>query len=264
MTEMFGICGIGWKYEIVKIWSEQGNANTFAFAEVNLYVKQGDKWSDAIPASGGSMLIQKESAGLHDNDEAYKMAITDALGTAMKMLGVAADVYMGLWDGSKYRDIPAGTTAQPPKQADKSTKTGTETIKPGEAIVEAVTEKSGTSTDRKTGKPKPWTLYGVKINGIFYNTFDSTFAETAKEALALKMPVEFTSTKTEKGHNLDSILIVTAQAPQSTEHASIDSDQQAQALEMCRTCLERHECDKQPDHACKSFARDKTLTDGVL
>ena len=32
------------------------------------------------------------------------MAVTDAIGTAMKMIGVAADIYFGKWDGSKYKD----------------------------------------------------------------------------------------------------------------------------------------------------------------
>ena len=34
------------------------------------------------------------------------MALTDALSVAMKQLGVAAKIYEGLWDGSKYRDEP--------------------------------------------------------------------------------------------------------------------------------------------------------------
>ena len=37
------------------------------------------------------------------NDEALKMATTDALSVAMKQLGVAADVYMNNMDGSKYQ-----------------------------------------------------------------------------------------------------------------------------------------------------------------
>jgi len=109
MTEQFGICGVGWKYEIVRVWNEPvADGQVFAFAEINLYImtKDGDEdvWSDAIPATGGSMLVSKESGGLHASDEGYKMAITDAIGTAMKMLGVAADIYAGLWDGAKYRD----------------------------------------------------------------------------------------------------------------------------------------------------------------
>jgi len=116
MTEQFGVCGIGWKYEIVRAWSEPASeGQIFAFAEVSLFIHDNDKWSDAIPGYGGSMLIEKEKAGLHCNDEAYKMAITDALSVAMKMLGVAADIYAGLWDGTKYRD----TKAEPVKPETK-------------------------------------------------------------------------------------------------------------------------------------------------
>lgn len=125
MTEMFGPCGIGWKFEVVKLWTEPANdGQTFAFAHVLLYVKEevpgrgSHVWSDPIPGIGGSLLLQKESSGIHANDEAFKMATTDALGTAMKMLGFAADVYGGLWDGTKYRDAaphpaPASPGAQP-------------------------------------------------------------------------------------------------------------------------------------------------------
>ena len=107
MTEQFGPCGIGWKFTIDKLWTEAGSdGQMVAFANVGLYVKDGEVWSDPIPGNGGSMLIVKESKGPHTSDEAYKMAITDALSTAMKLLGVAADVYMGNWDGSKFREEP--------------------------------------------------------------------------------------------------------------------------------------------------------------
>ena len=107
MTEQFGMCGDGWKYQINRTWAEDGaDGQKFAFAEVMLFVRErGESWSDAIPGVGGSMLIAKESSGLHSSDEAYKMAVTDALSVAMKMIGVAADVYMGLSD-SKYKNTP--------------------------------------------------------------------------------------------------------------------------------------------------------------
>ena len=121
MTEQFGICGIGWKYEVVRLWTEPGPSDqVFAFAQVNVYIKVGDQWSDPIPGLGGHMLAVKESSGIHANDEGYKMAVTDALGTSMKMLGVAADVYAGRWDGSKYRADDAeevkATRQSPPKE----------------------------------------------------------------------------------------------------------------------------------------------------
>lgn len=103
MTEQFGICGIGWKYEVVRVWNETiSTGETFAFAEIKLYVRHDGQWSEPIPGHGGSMLLEKESSGLHASDEGYKMAITDALSVAMKMLGIAADIYAGAWDGTKY------------------------------------------------------------------------------------------------------------------------------------------------------------------
>lgn len=121
MTEQFGVCGVGWKYKVVRVWSEPANDNQiFAFAEVNVYVKI-DEWSAPIPGYGGSMLVEKESAGLHASDEGYKMAVTDALSAAMKMLGVAADVYAGLWDGIKYKDGVESTATAVRDTAKKTT-----------------------------------------------------------------------------------------------------------------------------------------------
>jgi len=40
LTEQFGICGVGWKYEVVRVWSEPANdAQLFAFAEVNVFIR---------------------------------------------------------------------------------------------------------------------------------------------------------------------------------------------------------------------------------
>lgn len=105
ITNEFGLCGVGWKYEIKKLWTEQGAENQIvAFANVELFIKKNNEWSSPIPGIGGSMMVAKEKNGLYTSDESYKMAITDALSVAMKMIGVASDIYMGKWDGSKYRE----------------------------------------------------------------------------------------------------------------------------------------------------------------
>lgn len=107
MTEQFGPIGIGWYPVIVKEWTEPANGGqVFAFVDILLYVKIDGEWSNGIPGTGGSMLIVQETHGLHANDEAFKMAYTDALSVAMKMLGFASDVYAGLWDGAKYVEKP--------------------------------------------------------------------------------------------------------------------------------------------------------------
>lgn len=105
MTEVFGLVGVGWKYEVRKVWTEQGAGDEkLAFALVAVYVKDGDAWSDPIEGIGGSKLVQTEKGAAVSNDEGYKMAVTDAFSTALKMLGVAADIYAGHWDGSKYKE----------------------------------------------------------------------------------------------------------------------------------------------------------------
>ena len=114
MTEKFGLVGIGWKYEVQKLWTEAGaGSEKLAFAQVAVFVKDGDAWSEPIVGIGGSRLVQLEKGAAVSNDEGYKMAVTDAFSTALKMLGVAADIYAGRWDGTKYNDEPA-TLLQPP------------------------------------------------------------------------------------------------------------------------------------------------------
>lgn len=105
MTDTFGLVGIGWKYDVQKLWTEPGaGSEKLAFAQVAVYIKDGDKWSEPIEGIGGSKLVQLEKGAAVSNDEGYKMAVTDAFSTALKMLGVAADIYAGRWDGSKYKE----------------------------------------------------------------------------------------------------------------------------------------------------------------
>ena len=100
LTEVYGMCGVGWYFDIVD--TEQvlveATGETMLYVKVNLYIKDGDEWSKPIPGYGGDFLIYKDKNGYHGNDEAFKMAVTDALGTAAKMIGVGADVYRGLQD----------------------------------------------------------------------------------------------------------------------------------------------------------------------
>lgn len=120
MTQVFGLVGIGWKYEIQKLWTEHGGKDeVLAFAQVAVYVRDPEtkEWSDAIIGIGGSKLVNNfNKAGIKNNDEGYKMAVTDAFSTALKMLGVAADVYAGKWDGSKYRDTVGAVPEKAPSQ----------------------------------------------------------------------------------------------------------------------------------------------------
>jgi hypothetical protein len=78
-----------------------------------LFIKVNGEWSHAIVGVGGDMVIETDKNGIHENDEALKMATTDALGNAMKYIGVASEIYEGNFDGSKYKESKSATT-QPP------------------------------------------------------------------------------------------------------------------------------------------------------
>ena len=114
LTEQFGICGVGWWFEVTdKRFEAGGNNQIAAFVDINLYVKVDGEWSKPIPGTGGSMFVANESKGLHTSDECFKMAQTDALSVACKALGVGADIY---WqkDKTKYgnSDEPTKETAE--------------------------------------------------------------------------------------------------------------------------------------------------------
>lgn len=102
LTEQFGPCGVGWKYDIINKWLEPGaDGEVAAFVDIELRYKWQGEWSDPIPGTGGSAFVAKEFKGLYTSDECFKMALTDAISVACKALGFGADVY---WDAdcSKY------------------------------------------------------------------------------------------------------------------------------------------------------------------
>ena len=113
LTEVFGPCGIGWKYEVTSQrieFTETGEAK--AFVDINLYYKWNGEWSAPIPGIGGNAFISTEKGGKYVNDECFKSALSDAIGTACKALGMNADVYWAE-DRTKYDRLDQDTE---PKQ----------------------------------------------------------------------------------------------------------------------------------------------------
>lgn len=103
MTQAFGLVGHGWTYRITRTWSEKGlDGQMMAFAEVAVKTKYEGEWGEEFYGIGGSMIAELAKGVVKSNDEGYKMAVTDALSVAFKAVGVAADIYLGNYDGSKY------------------------------------------------------------------------------------------------------------------------------------------------------------------
>lgn len=181
LTEQFGVCGFGWKTEIVREWLEAGaNGEITANVEIRLYVKQDGAWSDAIPGIGGSALVAKETAGLRTDDDCYKKAYTDAISVACKALGIGADVYYAK-DSTKY-DAPS---AEKPVQT-QQTKTATVTQK---SVRTAQIERLIKDTPLTMSKVDEWIVKrwgkAVSVDELADGNYNELYA--AIEAAAAKM-----------------------------------------------------------------------------
>lgn len=118
MTELFGPCGIGWGFSEPTFQLVPGSdGQTAVYCWLSLWYVHGGARSMPVPGVGGDMVIVKQSSGLRTDDEAFKKAFTDAIGNAMKHIGMSADVHMGRFDDSKYvnelRREDAETNSQP-------------------------------------------------------------------------------------------------------------------------------------------------------
>ncbi len=119
LTERFGPVGIGWYTKITEHWDDaeilEGKTEIVAWVRVELYINVGGKWSAPIEGIGGSKYAGK-GRGSELNDEAFKMAETDAISVACKKLGIGADIY---WAGDSTKYTQGGTPTKQ-KAAPKS------------------------------------------------------------------------------------------------------------------------------------------------
>jgi hypothetical protein len=103
MTEAFGPVGQGWGYDQLE-WTVQ---DRMVFTCLRVWYRDPDTGEQHFtgPQWGGTELMRRRRDGTEEpNDEAFKMSVTDALGKCLLQLGLAADVHLGLFDDSKYRE----------------------------------------------------------------------------------------------------------------------------------------------------------------
>jgi hypothetical protein len=116
MTEEFGPCGKGWGVGEPQFQVVPGpEGEVLVFCTASIWYRQ-DEAECRVYGVGGDKAVGKNKYGLQTDDEAFKKAFTDAVTNALKMIGVGADVHMGLFDDNKYvntmkeefADEPAG------------------------------------------------------------------------------------------------------------------------------------------------------------
>jgi hypothetical protein len=102
MTEEFGPCGFGWGVgEPVFQVVPGSDSEMLVYCTASVWYRHEDK-DCRVYGVGGDKVVNKFSSGLKSDDEAFKKAFTDAVTNALKLIGVGADVHMGMFDDSKY------------------------------------------------------------------------------------------------------------------------------------------------------------------
>ena len=120
-TKAFGICGIGWGYEILEEEYREGvdivnkNKDSAKYSvgqvlgkETNHIVKiklwfKVDGQTGSVVNYGVTPAVYGSKWGVTTDEEAPKKSLTDAIKKCLSMLGFSADVYMGKFEDSDYR-----------------------------------------------------------------------------------------------------------------------------------------------------------------
>ncbi len=116
MTRLFGPCGQGWGTTPPQ-FDVQG---TLVFCTIAVWYVDPDTGERSEPCwgVGGDSLEAKRNGVSVPDDEAFKKALTDAIGNAMKRIGMSADVHMGQFEDSKYvEDATADAEAEARQRA---------------------------------------------------------------------------------------------------------------------------------------------------
>lgn len=105
LTEIFGPAGQGWwtqdEQYVFQPCEATGEIAVFCTLHLFIVDPETKEVSKPITGVGGNKFLASNSKGKYCNDEAYKMAYTDALSIACKALGFSHDIYFAS-DRTKY------------------------------------------------------------------------------------------------------------------------------------------------------------------
>ena len=110
LTEAFGPCGSGWKF--VQEDEKYVEGHTLSNGDKSIiHVVRGHleyqcpvtgEKCETGPQYGHTVFVGENRNGVFTDDECQKKSVTDCLGKCAVLLGCSADVYLGIFDSSKY------------------------------------------------------------------------------------------------------------------------------------------------------------------
>lgn len=189
LTAAFGPCGFGWTTKITEHWIERDGGESSAWVRLELRVKVDGQWSEPIEGIGGSKQFGK-GQGDGINDEAFKMAETDAISVACKKLGMGADVYWQANETKYSRAVDTTATIAKAEPAKAEIKKEKRTITRAMVVsgnVQELVDWVAKRVDVTTGELSDTVLSQV-LNGYIWddeNTFEHLISVAKQKAVIM-------------------------------------------------------------------------------
>lgn len=185
LTEQFGPCGTGWGVDAPSFQVVPGdNREVMVFCTVSGWYMHEDG-RRTVYGVGGDKVVgyikaneqYKRPERWENDDEAFKKAFTDALTNAFKLIGVGADVHMGLFDDSKYVASMREEFADDEKPASTSQRRSSASLKRDDVWAEFERELAETSGVTLTKFALAWSTKALQ------DGWPSAWKEQAAEAI---------------------------------------------------------------------------------
>ncbi|HFU0230432.1 TPA: hypothetical protein ACGTRQ_005099, partial [Vibrio parahaemolyticus] len=178
MTKVFGVCGFDWGYEEIERWKEKGaqlsdgTFEEYVHMRIALWVKIDGIKSEPITHYGSTKSRYLTSGyggkvqSIVQDEDPYKKAESDALGKAMSMLGVCADVYLGEHDDAHIQTLTSAEIESKEKlrhleEEERIRKEVTEALEAIKNELETVTSKADVDALESKGAAKIIALPGI-------------------------------------------------------------------------------------------------------
>lgn len=108
LTAEFGPCGKGWRFVMEEERIEEGHAlksgdkTKVHIIRGHIEYKLDGEWYSTSPQFGQTMLVDENKNGTFTDEEAPKKSITDCISKCAVLLGIGADIHLGMFDDHKY------------------------------------------------------------------------------------------------------------------------------------------------------------------
>lgn len=99
LTEMFGPVGVGFGWEVEQDEFTPIGEEVLHWCRIRFW--HTDR-SNGFSAYGQTKALMKTKNGLRLDEDSPKKSLTDAITKAASQIGIAANIFLGRWDDSKY------------------------------------------------------------------------------------------------------------------------------------------------------------------